>query len=296
MKMKTAFKISYVLTTYNKYAYLKITLPYIVQQLQNGEELIITDGGSNDGTVAFIEALIKDKKNITFISEKDKGESDGLNKALAMCTGEVIKNLTDDDAFSFYATRKAAEHLIVSDLDIMGFDGYGLSLLINKIEFTKSQFTQGFSSYAVEKKPFFFCGLSYLIKRTSLPRLGNFSLDYKMVDLEYSFRISSGTCKIGWSNLLMFTNIYNANSNTLLFNKRLEEESLQLYKKYAPRKQYFRTFYRFKLQRLLELKNRLLKKQQFGTKNELSFEEGFKRSLEVLEKENLLLKEITFFP
>lgn len=294
--MEADTKISYILTTYNKYDYLKITLPYIVSMLLPDEELIIIDGNSNDNTVTFTKALIEGKTNIYFKSEKDKGEADGLNKALALCKGKLIKNLTDDDAFSFYAVRKAAEHMLYHNIDIMGFDGFGISLHIDDYKFSKTDFTSKFKNYMSNKTPFFFCGLSYLINRKALHELGFFSIDHKMVDLEYSFRVSAGKCKIGWSNLLMFVNIYNANSNTLLLNKTLEKESIHLHKKYRPASEWLKVYFRFKLQRILEFKNRLLKKETFGKTNKLNFEESFKRSVLLLEKENMLLEEIIFYP
>jgi glycosyltransferase involved in cell wall biosynthesis len=293
--MEEKINISYILTTYNKFDYLKTTLPIFINCLLQNEELIITDGNSNDGTVSFIKDLIKDKSNISFISEEDEGESHGLNKALFLCRGEIIKNLTDDDAFNFYAVRKAACYMSEHEIDIMGFDGYGLSLHLDEYIFKKTNFRKDFDDYLIKKKPFFFCGLSYLIKRKSLPLLGLFSVNHKMVDLEYSFRISSGKCKIGWSNLLMFTNIYNDRSNTLIFNKALEAESTDLHKKYRSIFDFSKIYLRFKLQRILELKNKFLKKETFGKNNKLNFKEGFLKSIDLLEKENSTLEKINFY-
>lgn len=295
-KMNSSKTISYILTTYNKCAYLKISLPYILKNIQADEELIIFDGNSKDESRDFIESQIKDLPNVIFISEADKGESHALNKALLLCKGDVIKNLTDDDAFSFYAIRKAAQHLKNSDLDIIGFDGYGMSLHDEDYNFSKTDFYAGYRAYSLNHQPFFFCGLSYLIKKSSLPVLGLFSISYKMVDLEYSFRISSGKCKIGWTNLLCFVNIYNANSNTLLFNKQLEKESKELHKKYGSRDSYYKVYFRFKLQRLLEFKNKLSGKKGFGISNKLDFEKGYYRSVDILEKENKSLTQLTFYP
>lgn len=292
--MEGRIKISYILATYNKCDYLKVTLPYLTDHLLPDEELIIVDGASQDKTVSFTREQIKDKKNSVFISEPDLGESHALNKALLLCRGDIIKNVTDDDAFSLYAVRKSAEYMLEHDLDIMGFDGWGLSLHTDQYSFSKTDFRKDFDLYLKEKNPFFFCGLSYLIRRKSIPLLGLFSITHKMVDLEYSFRISSGKCKIGWSNLRMFVNIYNASSNTLLFNQRLEEESISLHKKYKPAAA-LGIYLRFKIQRLLEFKNKIMRKETFGKRNVLSFEEGFRRSIELLEKENHSLATITFY-
>ena len=41
--------LSYILTTFNKLAYLKISLPYLIASRQQDEEIVIVDGGSKDG-------------------------------------------------------------------------------------------------------------------------------------------------------------------------------------------------------------------------------------------------------
>ena len=60
-------------------------------------ELIIIDGGSEDGS---LEIIKKYEKNITFwISEKDHGQSDALNKGFSYATGDIYGWLNSDDLY-----------------------------------------------------------------------------------------------------------------------------------------------------------------------------------------------------
>ena len=73
-------------------------------------EYIVVDGGSTDGTVREIEEFANEVKaksevgqrNFTFrwISEKDRGMYDALNKGIKMATGDVIGILNADDVLA----------------------------------------------------------------------------------------------------------------------------------------------------------------------------------------------------
>ena len=79
--------------SYNKRFYERSILSVINQNYPN-IELIIVDGGSTDGT---IEIIRKYEKNIAFwISEKDNGQSDALNKGFKHCTGKIYGCNSDD--------------------------------------------------------------------------------------------------------------------------------------------------------------------------------------------------------
>lgn len=70
-----------------------------LQSYPNIEHLII-DGASNDGSVDFIRKNAETNKKIRFISEKDRGIYDAMNKAIRQARGEYIVFINTDDAFS----------------------------------------------------------------------------------------------------------------------------------------------------------------------------------------------------
>ncbi len=101
-------KISIVTPTWNQKNFIERTIESIIKQKGDFElEYIIMDGGSTDGTVEILkkyEQILKDKKysHITYIwkSEKDKGQSDAINKGMKMVTGDIAAFMNSDDTYT----------------------------------------------------------------------------------------------------------------------------------------------------------------------------------------------------
>jgi glycosyltransferase involved in cell wall biosynthesis len=103
-------KISIVMPSYNQVEFIERSILSVLNQDYQNFELIIVDGGSNDGT---IEIIKKYQDYIAFwISEKDKGQSDALNKGFKNCTGQIFGWLNSDDVYlpdAFKLVMKAAK-------------------------------------------------------------------------------------------------------------------------------------------------------------------------------------------
>lgn len=233
--MSSAIKLSFVLTTFNKLDYLKVVLPLLIDARKSDEEIIIVDGGSSDGTSAHLKSLYDSGKIQGFISEKDRGEAHGTNKGFLMARGELIKIITDDDVFSFKIINDCKEFMLKNpEIDIMGFDGFGNNLSKEKLSFVKSKYIEGYKEWLVSRTPFLFCGLSFMIRRSSLAYLGLFNTKFTMVDMEYSLRVSSLNANIAFHTGLGFVGIANPNSNSVKFNKLLEVERKKVQDMYFP--------------------------------------------------------------
>ena len=90
-------KVSVITPSYNQAQFIEETIKSILSQKGDFElEYIITDAGSTDGT---IDILKKYGKRIKWVSEKDKGQADGINKGWKMATGDLIAYLNSDDAY-----------------------------------------------------------------------------------------------------------------------------------------------------------------------------------------------------
>ncbi|MBS1486269.1 MAG: glycosyltransferase [Bacteroidetes bacterium] len=230
-------RLSYILTTFNKVEYLKVTLPYLIRACQADEEIVVVDGGSTDGTVEFLSLLKEQNKIHQFISEKDFGEAHGTNKAMLMAKGELVKIITDDDVFSFAIINDCKKFMLANaKIDIMGFDGFSHHFFKKDIAFNKSSYINGYRAWVKAKKPFLFCGLSFMIRKSSLPYVGLFNTKFKIIDLEYSLRISSMKTEIAFHRGLGFVAIANPNSNSVKFSKLLEQERKIVYSWYLPKR------------------------------------------------------------
>lgn len=91
-------KISIITATYNSSKTLRNTIESILNQTHNDIEYIIVDGLSKDNTIDIVkEYEPKFNGRMRWISEKDKGLYDAMNKGIKMATGEVIGILNSDD-------------------------------------------------------------------------------------------------------------------------------------------------------------------------------------------------------
>lgn len=93
-------KISIVTVTFNSGETVRDTIESVLSQTYKDYEYIIIDGGSKDNTVDIIkEYEPKFEGRMKWISEKDKGMYDGINKGIRMATGEVVGIINSDDFY-----------------------------------------------------------------------------------------------------------------------------------------------------------------------------------------------------
>lgn len=85
--------ISVITPTLNCGQYLRDCIERVRAQNYPHFEHIVIDGGSADNTVS----ILQEYPHLKWISEKDNGEAQALNKALAMVSGEIIYWLNADD-------------------------------------------------------------------------------------------------------------------------------------------------------------------------------------------------------
>lgn len=100
-------KITIVTPSFNQGRFIEQTIQSVLDQQYPNLEYIIIDGGSTDGTVDIIK---KYEKHITYwVSERDNGQSDAINKGLQLATGEVVNWLNSDDYYELGALKTVAE-------------------------------------------------------------------------------------------------------------------------------------------------------------------------------------------
>ena len=113
--MNTFPKVSVVTTTYNDIENLKRILAEVKKQTYPNIEHIIVDGGSTDGTVELLKELEeKEPGRISWMSEKDNGIYDAINKGICMATGDIVGCCFD---------RYADEGVLMRMVEIMEKEG-----------------------------------------------------------------------------------------------------------------------------------------------------------------------------
>jgi glycosyltransferase involved in cell wall biosynthesis len=88
-------KVTLITATYNSARHLEDCILSVIRQNYPQIEHIIVDGGSTDGTIDIIKKY--ENRIAAWISEKDRGMYDAINKGMKMATGDVIGILNSDD-------------------------------------------------------------------------------------------------------------------------------------------------------------------------------------------------------
>lgn len=87
--------VSIVTVVYNGAATLERTMQSVFAQRYPNIEYIVVDGGSSDGTLDLLRKH-EDRLDL-WVSERDKGIYDAMNKGVALCTGEWVALINADD-------------------------------------------------------------------------------------------------------------------------------------------------------------------------------------------------------
>lgn len=94
-------KVSIITVTFNSVDTLAMTIDSVLRQTYQDIEYIVKDGGSTDKTIDVIkeyEPMFHGR--MKWVSAKDKGIYDGMNKGIEMATGNIVGILNSDDFFT----------------------------------------------------------------------------------------------------------------------------------------------------------------------------------------------------
>ena len=172
-------KISIITVTKNSEKYLERNILSINNQAYKNYEHIIIDGGSTDKTLDIIH---KHRKKIKyFISEKDKGLYDAMNKGIKKSTGDIIGILNSDDIYYRNALKIVDKYFNkYQKLDFLFGSVYKYKLL-HGYHPEKIKWTFGF--YSAHSVGFF-------IRKNSHKKVGYYNIKYKYsADYDLFYRL-----------------------------------------------------------------------------------------------------------
>lgn len=177
-------RVSIVIATWNAAQTLERCFASIVGQRFTEWELLISDGGSTDGTIELIRQY--EKRIVWWHSENDDGIYDAWNRAIVHATGDYVCFLGADDA---WADDGALERLFSA----IGFENYDLvtsrGLIFSPDSQETTEFGASWNSRRIGRR-IVVCHPGLLHRRSIFDIYGLFDTRYRIAgDLEFLLRL-----------------------------------------------------------------------------------------------------------
>ncbi|MCJ7715179.1 MAG: glycosyltransferase [Anaerolineales bacterium] len=102
--------VSIVTPSYNQAEFLAETINSVLNQTYPRIEYIIVDGDSTDGSVEIIKQF--QDRIAWWVSEKDQGQTDAINKGFQQASGDIFAWLNSDDRYHPQAVSEAVQYFI----------------------------------------------------------------------------------------------------------------------------------------------------------------------------------------
>lgn len=218
-------KATVVTPSYNQGKYIKRTIDSVLSQNVDDLEYIIMDGGSTDETIDILKSY-GDK--IIWRSERDKGQTDAVNKGIREAHGEIIGWLNSDDIYYPDAIKKVMKVFENHpEINVV----YGNANHIKEDDsFIEEYYTEDFD-YERLKDICFICQPSLFFRKNLVDKYGY--LDDKLqycMDYDYWLRLGKGETFYRLNELLAGSRLYDDNK-TLGARRKVHEEMLTMQEK-----------------------------------------------------------------
>ncbi|MBD3797018.1 MAG: glycosyltransferase [Campylobacterales bacterium] len=180
-------KISIITSVYNNASTIEDAIRSVLSQDYSDIEYIVVDGASSDGTVEIIKKY--EGQISKFVSEKDKGIYDGLNKGIALATGDVIGFLHSDDIYG-------DAHIISEVVEAFEKNGtdsiYGDLVYVDKQDTDKifRYWKSGAYSYKKLTQGWMPPHPTFFVKKACYDKYGDFDLSFGIAaDYDFMLRL-----------------------------------------------------------------------------------------------------------
>ncbi len=219
--MSHDFVLTYVVNTRNKLPYLRHTLPRLLDHVGGDEEVVVVDGASTDGTIEYLRGQADRGKIHQLHSAPDQGEAHGWNRGLLHARGELIKVISDDDAFHYPGIRACRRRMLeCPEIDVLATEGADAPWTGSGT----STYREDYQTYLKDGRPFSFCGLGLMFRRHALALTGLFNPAWQRIDHEFALRLTQGPALLAWYTGYVWVRITTPDSKTVRHAPAVGEE------------------------------------------------------------------------
>jgi Glycosyl transferase family 2 len=218
--------VSIVTPSYNQGDYIEETIQSVLDQDYPNLEYLVVDGGSSDNT---IEILKKYEGRLTWLSEKDRGQADAINKGFHMAKGEIVAWLNSDDTYLPGAVHTSVRYLEAHpEVGMLYGEGYHIDA---DGEIIERYYTEPFD-YQRLSEVCFICQPTVFLRAEVIRTVGplDVKLDYCM-DYEYWMRIAK-RFRIGYLEKDLANSRLHLDNKTLSKRVEVHQETLQVVKRH----------------------------------------------------------------
>ena len=217
--------ISIVTPSFNQGKFIKRTIQSVLTQGINNLEYYIADGGSTDGTLDIIR---KYNDRLSYVSEKDNGQTAAVNKGIKATTGDIIGWLNSDDIYYPGTLTSVIDYFSAHpDIDVV----YGDARHIDENDQVIEPYYTEDWNYERLKEICFLCQPAVFFRRRLVAKAGLLDehLHYCM-DYEYWLRLGALTLFARIRKVFAGSRMYQANKTLgarVLVHREINDMFLQ---------------------------------------------------------------------
>lgn len=242
-------KISLITATYNSAETVRDTLQSVLNQTFKDIDYIIIDGNSKDNTMDIVKEFEpKFEGRLRWVSEKDKGIYDAMNKGVRMAQGDIVGILNSDD---FFASNDVFEKVnaaftenpaidgVYADVRYVDWNDTGKTVrMFSGKDFTREKLCWG----KMPPHP------SFYVKRECYDKFGLYSLDYPIC-ADYDMFVKM--IWIGNINTLYINDVFvnmrsgGTSSNGIKVHRKIMRERMRCVREHEMPSNYFKQTSRY---------------------------------------------------
>jgi glycosyltransferase involved in cell wall biosynthesis len=221
--------VSIVTPSYNQGRYIEETIQSVLSQDYSNLEYLVLDGGSSDDT---LEILQRYEGRLQWISERDRGQADAINKGFRLAKGEILGWLNSDDVYLPGTIQKVVQYFQTHrDIGMLYGEGYHVDAMGKVIE---RYYTEPFNFQRLGEICFI-CQPTAFLRADVFEAIGPLEINLRYcMDYDYWMRVAK-RFRIGYLDEYLAHSRLHVETKTLSQRVEFHEEILQTVKKHYGR-------------------------------------------------------------